>query len=552
MATPNVAWDDGVSVYDIAPNAENLYESVVVDREIDVGLVTGNFYQLDRARREGRGHPGGSDYRLIMFCASLSWKRYHMDDSTKSFLESLKKAAFLYVDLQQLEQTPPKGEKRNFEWAIRYMKAASESFGEEAEDPEAAFKDYYRSSSRLVERLCSILNIPTSQYIVVAFDEIGALENKSAKFYLSRHPVAGVEPYRDFFKIIRELYEQDNLFFLVVGKIRFIPLSPLDSSNIKEHLEKSPTRLPNIPLVSEFLCGTSLRVEKLADALLEYTGGVPGLLTRAVDFLLAYVKKRKEPLSKEECIELMENNHFEDFCTKPFESGLAIRNENTRQSLDILLMMALYHIPFTLKSRLPSRASVFDVATEMGFYRRHLDWNTCEVFIPKMFIRYFENLPNISRLGKQLLETLCTEPVDCFYHSKCRLFEGLVVMQLHRILSSNVGNGSFGQLFSQLSPIWRQMKCTMDSESSVCYMESIHHSEALSLSKCSHNSFESNEWKKIILESLEYEKIYITTNTVVPDILFKLHSVDFKSSLIVGVGCKGRWRSEGVSWSEII
>eukprot|EP00871_Galdieria_phlegrea_P000755 jgi/Galph1/1680/GphlegSOOS_G346.1 len=120
-------------------------------------------------------------------------------------------------------------------------------------------------------------------------------------------------------------------------------------------------------------------------------------------------------------------------------------------------------------------------------------------------------------------------------------FEGLVVMQLHRILSSNVGNGSFGQLFSQLSPIWRQMKCTMDSESSVCYMESIHHSEALSLSKCSHNSFGSNEWKKIILESLEYEKIFITANTGVPDILFKLHSVDFQSSLIVGVACKEKF-----------
>eukprot|EP00871_Galdieria_phlegrea_P002397 jgi/Galph1/3158/GphlegSOOS_G1783.1 len=218
----------------------------------------------------------------------------------------------------------------------------------------------------------------------------------------------------------------------------------------------------------------------------------------------------------------MENNHFEDFCNKPFESGLSIRDDNKRQSLDILVIMTLYHIPFTLDNRLPSRASVFDMATEMGSYRCHLDWNTCEVFIPKMFIRYFENLPNISRLGKQLLKTLRTEPVDYFYNSKCRLFEGLVVMQLHRILSSNVGNGSFGQLFSQLSPIWRQMKCTMDSEST------------------------------IILESLEYEKIYITANTDVPDILFKLHSVDFQSSLIVGLSVKVVGSRKGVSWSEII
>eukprot|EP00871_Galdieria_phlegrea_P000667 jgi/Galph1/1600/GphlegSOOS_G295.1 len=169
----------------------------------------------------------------------------------------------------------------------------------------------------------------------------------------------------------------------------------------------------------------------------------------------------------------------------------------------------------------------------MGFYRRHLSWRTYEVFIPKMFIRYFENLPNISRLGKQLLKTLRTELVDYFYDSNCRLFEGLVVIQLHRILSSNVGNGPFGQLLFQLSSIWRQMKCTMDSESS-------------------YDSFESNEWKKIILESLEYEKIYITTNTGVPDILFKLHSVDLASSFVVGIACKGCWKSEGLNWSDII
>eukprot|EP00871_Galdieria_phlegrea_P001214 jgi/Galph1/2093/GphlegSOOS_G750.1 len=51
--------------------------------------------------------------------------------------------------------------------------------------------------------------------------------------------------------------------------LRFSPLSPLDSPSIKEHLEKSAARLPNKPLVSEFLCSASLRVEALANALLE-------------------------------------------------------------------------------------------------------------------------------------------------------------------------------------------------------------------------------------------------------------------------------------------
>eukprot|EP00871_Galdieria_phlegrea_P002671 jgi/Galph1/3404/GphlegSOOS_G2116.1 len=78
----------------------------------------------------------------------------------------------------------------------------------------------------------------------------------------------------------------------------------------------------------------------------------------------------------------------------------------------------------------------------------------------------------------------------------------------------------------------------MDSESSICYMKSNYHSGALSLSKRSHNSFASNEWKKIILESLEYEKIYITANTGVPDVLFKLHSVDFHRALMLALSVK--------------
>eukprot|EP00871_Galdieria_phlegrea_P001433 jgi/Galph1/2290/GphlegSOOS_G933.1 len=43
-------------------------------------------------------------------------------------------------------------------------------------------------------------------------------------------------------------------------------------------------------------------------------------------------------------------------------------------------------------------------------------------------------------------------------------------------------------------------------------MKSIHHSGALSLSKLSRPTFQNNEWKKIVVASLEYEKTYITTN----------------------------------------
>eukprot|EP00871_Galdieria_phlegrea_P003486 jgi/Galph1/4138/GphlegSOOS_G2856.1 len=478
-----------------------------------------------------------------MFCTSLFWERQNNilsllsqfitklieealedshDDVSKSFLETLKEAAFLYVDLQKLEQVPPKD--RNFKWALYYlmMRAASDSVGEEAEDPDAAFKACYTSSSRLARKLRSILNIPSSQYLVIAFDEIGALEAKADKYDFDIHPVVGIRPYNDFLGIIRELCELDNLFFLVVGKsnglsiqnyatsvsrvlLEFIPLSPLDSSSIKEHLEKSPTTLPNRPLVSEFLCGASLRVEELADALLEYTGGVPGLLTRAVNHLLNYVKSRKEPLSKD--------NFF----------------SAEKESFDMLLMMALYHIPFPLESYLTSEVRVFDVVTEMGFYRRPLNEHTYEVLIPKVFIGHFEKLFNGFCLEKLLLGML------------------RFAIRLRLVLSPGDANASIRQLLSQISQIWRQMKCTLESQSSICYIKSIHYSEATTFSKRSRVTFGSNEWKKIILETLEFEKIYIPVDTTSysPDILFKLHSVDFQSSLMVGVACKGHWRSEG-------
>eukprot|EP00871_Galdieria_phlegrea_P004496 jgi/Galph1/5047/GphlegSOOS_G3782.1 len=251
----------------------------------------------------------------------------HKDVSTESFLENLKNAAFLYIDLQELEQTPPKD--RNFNWAINYMMM------------KAACLRHNVSVGGMKKPTEDILNIPARQYIVVVFDEIGTLEAKANKYDFDIHPVAGVVPYNDFFRIIRELCKQDNLFFLVVGKSNGLGIQNYATSVSRVLL------LPNRPLVSEFLYSASLRVEELADVLLEYTGGVPDLLTRAVNLLLNNVEDGKEPLSKEECIEVMENNHFQDFCTESFESGLSITDKNTRQSLDILLMMALYHIPFT-------------------------------------------------------------------------------------------------------------------------------------------------------------------------------------------------------------
>eukprot|EP00871_Galdieria_phlegrea_P001786 jgi/Galph1/2608/GphlegSOOS_G1240.1 len=82
-------------------------------------------------------------------------------------------------------------------------------------------------------------------------------------------------------------------------------------------------------------------------------------------------------------------------------------------------------------------------------------------------------------------------------------------------------------------------------------MKSIYHVETLSLSKRSHIAFENNEWKKIIFKSLEYEKIFITTDAGVSDISFKLHSVYLAPSLVVDIVCKRCWKSEGLNWSDI-
>eukprot|EP00871_Galdieria_phlegrea_P004811 jgi/Galph1/5330/GphlegSOOS_G3945.1 len=55
MATQNIGLHDTVSVFNIVQNADYLYESVVVDREIDVRLVTQNFHQLHKGRKQLRG-----------------------------------------------------------------------------------------------------------------------------------------------------------------------------------------------------------------------------------------------------------------------------------------------------------------------------------------------------------------------------------------------------------------------------------------------------------------------------------------------------------------
>eukprot|EP00871_Galdieria_phlegrea_P003163 jgi/Galph1/3848/GphlegSOOS_G2535.1 len=558
------------------------YESTVVDRERDVDTVTKQLYELHNNRRQLQRQSESLNYRLTIcfaphlfgsgkttFCINyLKLVRnfsetvlapYHMEESKRTFLENLKNAALLYVDLSKLEPMIPFEEKRNFKWAIYYLlvkTACSQMVGV------------------LLDKIRSILTIPKHQFLLITFDEVGALENKTERFDFDKTSDGRVRPYNDFFGILRELCEQENLFFIVVGKskglsiqnhvssvskvlLHFISLSPLDSPSIKEHLVKSHLKLNNRLSVYQVLCCSSFSVDELADVLLEYTGGVPGLLTRAVNMLLNYSQSIQRPLSKEECIACVKNDQFQTICSEPFQERLVSLDEGRRRLLDILLIMALYRIPFTKSSKL-NNVFLYDAVTEMGLYRRPVDSRTYEVLLPKVFVFDIEDNVSLSSLEKILLDAIRDEPMDCFLYSKGRVFEGLVAIRLDLMLSSELEKVYFRDLLAQLSSVWSQMKLPFDMPSPLCYMNSVGDTEWNPESRTMRRTFGKNEWNKIIRDVLALERIYIPKepNSHSPDILFKLQSKRQSPgelrNLIVGVACKGRWKSEGIGWSDVV
>ncbi|EME25833.1 archaeal ATPase [Galdieria sulphuraria] len=78
--------------------------------------------------------------------------------------------------------------------------------------------------------------------------------------------------------------------------------------------------------------------------------------------------------------------------------------------------------------------------------------------------------------------------------------------------------------------------------------------ETRSESNKSRRTFASTEWNKIIRETLYLETVYIPLDATShsPDIIFQLQSPVEPKVLTVGVACKGRWKSEGIGWSDII
>ncbi|EME26134.1 archaeal ATPase [Galdieria sulphuraria] len=538
------------------------FESVVVDRERDVFRVTEELYDLHSGREQLRGVTSSCDYRLTIPFAP------HLFGSGKTtfartYLELVQR--FGETFLSTFASDPSRRTfflellKRGFIALFCFDLAACLQSGLPQPDPDECFKELKLRSDALVQKIRSILNIPSDQYLFVAFDE----ENDDGV----------VRPYNDFFGIISQLCEEPDLFFIVVGKskglsiknyvsfglsrviLHFISLSPLDASSIVEFLEKSLLKTPTQVPVCNVLCSSSFSVNELADSLLECTGGVPGLLTRAVNMLLNYIIARNQPfISKEECLTCMNDYDFRRICAEPFVERIFNLDEDRRSVFDLLLMMALYRIPFQVDDILTSESFLYDAVTEMGFYRYPIDENTFQVLIPKVFVVIFKNDPSISSLEKILLGSLDVEPVDCFFYSKCRVFEGIVALRLVLMLSSKNRN-ELRELLCQLSPIWKQMKLPMSAISPIHYIKSVVSSrETRNESNKSRRTFASTEWNKIIRETLYLETVYIPLDATShsPDIIFQLQSPVEPKVLTVGVACKGRWKSEGIGWSDII
>ncbi|EME25949.1 archaeal ATPase [Galdieria sulphuraria] len=552
--------------------AVDKFKSVVVDRERDVFRVTEELYDLHSNREQLRGVTSSCNYRLtIPFAPHLfgsgktTFARTYLelvqrfgetflstfasDPLRRAFLENLKRASLFYVDLRGLEPTVPI--ERNLEWAVYYLLFGSccTSVGQESVDADVVFKECRTCPCILVRELRSILGIPSDQFLLLAIDEVGVFDTKGTFFELEKNDKGVVRPYNDFFVL--------RIMCLLVSRVilHFISLSPLDASSIVEFLEKSLLKTPTQVPVCNVLCSSSFSVNELADSLLECTGGVPGLLTRAVNMLLNYIIARNQPfISKEECLTCMNDYDFRRICAEPFVERILILDEDRRSVFDLLLMMALYRIPSKVDDRLTSESFLYDAVTEMGLYRYPIDENTFQVLIPKVFVVIFKNDPSISSLEKILLGSLDVEPVDCFFYSKCRVFEGIVALRLVLMLSSKNRN-ELRELLCQLSPIWKQMKLPMSAISPIHYIKSVVSSrETRSESNKSRRTFASTEWNKIIRETLYLETVYIPLDATShsPDIIFKLQSPVEPKVLTVGVACKGRWKSEGIGWSDII
>ncbi|EME29437.1 archaeal ATPase [Galdieria sulphuraria] len=566
------------------------FKSVVVDRERDVVQVTKELYDLHSNREQLRGVTSSCNYRLTIpfaphmfgsgkttFCHNYLelvqrfgenfLSTFASDPLRRTFLEKLKRASLLFVDLRELKPTEPK--ERNLKWTVYYrmIEACCTSVGQEPEDEEVVFKECRTRPYKLVRKLRSILNIPSDQYLLIAFDEVGVFDTKATFFELEKNDKGVVRPYNDFFGIISQLCEEPDLFFIVVGKskglsikndvafglsrviLHFIPLSPLDASSIVEFLEKSLLKTPTQVPVCNVLCSSSFSVNELADSLLECTGGVPGLLVRAISYLLLYKSSNNNfLLSKETFLIIMNSFLVTNYCVATFLPRLISLSEQRKRLLRMLTLLSLYRIRFDFDKNCANMCLYRRLVIEPDRNERY------EVLTPKLLIEYIDQGLKDDRLEWLLLQTLKSQSVEFFYESKCRILEGLIATLFYLHFSRHPTNSSMFSTLGQLSRVWNEMNLQFSSESAAYYMKSIHYTRAVLGTE--RMTFGSNdEWERIVKEMLEFEKIYIPFHSTFhsPDILFKLHGrTNEKNLMIVGIACKGRWSRNGIRWNEIL
>ncbi|GJD12887.1 hypothetical protein Gasu2_69530 [Galdieria sulphuraria] len=529
---------------------ETVYDMVVVHRENDVRVVTLQLFQLYTLRKLDRyfkpvipfgPHLFGSG--KTKFVQSYLELVNNMGESAligldyvyesekanrRGFLEKLKRASLLYADVRRLKPTVPIEFFRNLKWAVYYLliKAACSQVGAEI-----------------------FRKIPSDQYLLIAFDE-SIVQRTRLVFFIVVGKSEGLNIYNYVASVSRV-------------QLVFIPLSPLEKHSIVEHLEKSSSFLfPGSPKVSEILCHKDFSTSELAELLLELTGGVPGLLVRAISYLLLYKSSNNNfLLSKETFLIIMNDLSVTNYCVAPFLPRLISLSEQRKRLLRMLTLLSLYRIRFdfdeTVQISSNSDVFLFDLVTDMCLYRRLVIEPDCneryEVLIPKLLIEYIDQGLKDDRLEWLLLQTLKSQSVEFFYESKCRILEDLIATLFYLHFSRRSTNSSMFSTLGQLSRVWNEMNLQFSSESAAYYMKSIHYTRTVSgMERMTFGS--NNEWERIVEEMLEFERIYIPFHSTShsPDILFKLHGRTNEKNLMVGIACKGRWSRNGIRWNEIL
>ncbi|GJD11082.1 hypothetical protein Gasu2_52350 [Galdieria sulphuraria] len=519
-------------------NVSNRYNPYVVNRERDVFRVTEELYDLRNSRKQLRG----------LTCPSSFWLSQN------------------YVLLNLFGV----GSKvcRNFPVDFCFGPFEQTLFGEAEKGFFAlygstvyeAYRHIPPCSKFLIPELRKTLGIPSDQYLVIAFDEVGVLDESLDEFHFKRTHDGRVLPYNDFFGIIRELCKEPDLFFIVVGKSKGLNIYNYYRGTLEEKfflfIHGEPKGFRN-SLSRDFL------TSELAELLLELTGGVPGLLVRAISYLLLYKSSNINLLlSKETFLIIMNSFLVTNYCVAPFLPRLISLSEQRKRLLRMLTLLSLYRIRFdfdeTVQISSNSDVFLFDLVTDMCLYRRLvIEPNRnerYEVLIPKLLIEYIDQGLKDDRLEWLLLQTLKSQSVEFFYESKCRILEGLIATLFYLHFSRRPTNSSMFSTLGQLSRVWNEMNLQFSSESAAYYMKSIHYTRAVSGTE--RMTFGSNnEWERIVEEMLEFEKIYIPFHSTShsPDILFKLHGrTNEKNLMIVGIACKGRWSRNGIRWNEIL